>query len=334
MIEDVVKNITDKHWEDLSKKKNVKYFSGTLKPRVKNDGTEHPEEMCFRIYVEKKEDIKALDIKDIIPRMIDEIPTDVYPIGKIKALGHTCGCQQRPVTIGCSAMNYQGTGCTLGGFGKNNKEGEEEFVGVICNNHCGARENKASKGESYLYPSPYDGGDIILDKIAEHWRHVELKFNEFECSYREFFHKLFRLGKKQVTNRVDISFERLTISEDNISLLVKDIGEIKGKRRGNIGELAHKHGRTTCYTKDGKLIDNDWYGTVQYGRGMIFFGPCGLIEKDGFCDGGDSSSMILWMLDDYMGGFLFAGSSTHTIFCHWDFVEEDLEVEILTGKGD
>jgi len=249
----------------------------------------------------------------------------------MKALPFTCGCSHRPVTIGCSAMNYQGTACTLGGFAKNKKSGEIEFIGSLANCHCGARENKASKGEAYLYPSPRDGGTAI-DKIAELWRFVPLPFNDYECPYRNFLHNIKKWFTKQTTGRVDICLLKLTIPESEITLEVKDIGLPKGKRRGTIGELAHKHGRTTCYTKDGKLMDNDWYGNVGYSRGVAMMGPCALFEGEGFSAGGDSSSMILWMNDNYMAGFLFAGSTTHTIGCHYDFVEEDLEVEIITSK--
>jgi len=354
MIDNVVQGIVDKHWKDLKKKKNVRYFSGTLKPKIR-DGKEYPDIQSFRIYVTEKVDLDDVKFhlgkkeklsycakklfkqstpfiyKDLIPATINNIPTDVVAIGEIKALPLTCGCTKRPVTIGCSAMNYQGTGCTLGGFGRNKKAGEEEFIGPLANNHCGARENKASKGEAYLYPSPTDGG-TASDKIAELWRYVPLPFNGYTCPYRNFLNKIKKIFTKQVTGRVDICLLKLTIPESEITLKVKDIGLPKGKRRGTIGELAHKHGRTTCYTKDAKLIDNDWYGSVQYSRGVIMMGPCPLFEGDGFSAGGDSSSMILWMNDNNIAGFLFAGSETHTIGCHYDFCEEDLEVEIITEE--
>lgn len=342
-MDKIVQALVAKYWKDLKKKKNVNSFSGTLRPKI-TDGKEDPSIMCFRVYVEKKvdkdKDPEAYEAlvknNDLVPSVLsvgkEEICTDVVEIGKIKAL--VCGCPNRPVTPGCSAMNYNpaATACTLGGFGKSTKEGEENIAGVICNNHCGARENKASVGEPYSYPSKLDGGDASKI-IAEHLRHVEIKFSEFTCPFRSFFHKIYRMFVEAPTNSVDISFEKMIIPEEEITLAVQNIGIPKGKRRGTEGELAHKHGRTTCYTTDGKLIDNDWYGIVGYSRGVALMGPCGLLEKNGFSAGGDSSSMILWKSDNFCGGFLFAGSDTHTVFCHYDYVESALEVEILTENG-
>ncbi len=93
--------------------------------------------------------------------------------------------------------------------------------------------------------------------------------------------------------------------------------------------MAKKAGRTTGLTTGGMLIDNNWYGSVQYSRGIVQFGPCGLIAKNDFSAGGDSSSAIIWESDDNIAGLLFAGSGTHTIFCHYDRIEDLLQVEFI-----
>jgi len=329
-MEDIIQKVVKQYWKDIKKKKNVIGFSGSLKPKI-TDGKE-TDEKCFRVYVTKKDmSIKTTD-KDFIPKFLSlgnkEVCTDIIEIGEIKALGDVCRTRNRPIKAGCSFMNYLGTACTLGWFAKNKKEGEEEFIGIIANNHCCGRENKASKGEPDLYPSPYDGGKLT-DKVAEHWRHVNLSFNGFTCPFRNFFHRIYRVFVKTITNEVDASFERITIPLSDVLYEVFKIGEVKGKRRGNIGELVHKSGRTTGYTDKGKLIDNDWYGQVQYSRGIVFFGPCGLISGNNFSAGGDSSSAILFEKDDYIGGLLFAGSTSNTIYCHYDRVEYLLEVEFI-----
>jgi len=290
--------------------------------------------MCIRIYVTKKDmSIKSTD-KDFIPKFLslgnDEVCTDVVEIGEIKALS-TCRTRQRPIKAGCSAMNYLGSACTLGWFAKNKKKGEEEFTGIVANNHCCARENKASKGEAYLYPSPYDGG-MLSDKVAEHWRHVDIHFNDFTCPYRNFLRKFFTpFYIKQVVNEIDAGLELITIPLTDVLFEIFKIGKVKGKRRGTLGELMKKSGRTTGFTDKGNLIDNDWYGEIQYSRGTAQFGPCGLISKDNFSAGGDSSSAILTELDDCLVGLLFAGSESHTIYCHFDRVEDLLEVEFIVS---
>jgi len=289
--------------------------------------------MCFRVYVTKKDySIKSTD-KDYIPDFLSlgngEICTDVIEIGKIKAL-EVCRTRDRSIKAGCSAMNYLGSACSLGWFAKNKKKGEEEFTGIVANNHCCARENKASKGEAYLYPSPYDSGKSS-DKVAEHWRHINLIYNGYTCSYRNFFHRIRKPFIKESKNEIDAGLERIVIPLNDVLFEIFKIGKVKGKRRGIEGELMKKSGRTTGFTNKGTLIDNNWYGEVQYSRGTVSFGPCGLIAKDNFSAGGDSSSAILTELDDCLVGLLFAGSTSHTIYCHFDRVEDLLEIEFIVS---
>jgi hypothetical protein len=137
--------------------------------------------------------------------------------------------------------------------------------------------------------------------------------------------------RREVANPVDLGI--VSVKPENVKLEILGIGKVHGKRRGEIGEKAEKSGRTTCHTKAGKLIDNSWYGYVQYSRGSAYFGPCGLIVKSGFSAGGDSSSAIIWEKDKAFAGLLFAGSDTHTLFCHWDLIEEHGLVNIIGGES-
>jgi len=72
-------------WEKIRGKKNVVGYSKKLRRRIR-DGMEVEEEV-IRIYVSKKVDPSALDLKDLIPGEIDGIPTDVVEIGEMRALG-------------------------------------------------------------------------------------------------------------------------------------------------------------------------------------------------------------------------------------------------------
>lgn len=355
-MDKICEDIIKKHGKELSKKKNFAGWSGSLQYKIKN-GRTYERKKSFRVYVTVKEDLDKLSVKDIIPDSFkiddgldDEIDVDIIAIGVIRSLQkqgnqfsnpftkdeikalEVCRDRNRPIKSGCSAMNYQGSGCTLGWYAKNKKEGEDVFIGIIANNHCCSRENKASRGEPYLYPSPIDGG-TINDKVAEHWRHVDISFNGFNCAYRDLFHKIYRKFSKSAINEVDVGLEHITIPLWEVSMEVFKIGKIMGKRRGEIGELSHKTGRTTGYTKEAKLIDNDWFGSVQYSRGIAQFGPCLLLHGDNFSADGDSSSALVWMKDNYIAGLLFAGSSTHTVGCHWDRIEELLDVEIIVDNN-
>lgn len=330
---DTALTLIDKYGKELRKKRNVQGFSGTLKAKIK-DGKEIPDIQCFRVYVEKKEDIRCLSAKDVIPSSLStgnsDVCTDVVVVEKLYAIPPKSKgtSDNRPVIAGKSSAHRDCTACTFTICAINKKEGEEQFVGKLGNNHCDALENKAGKGDEIIYPSRYDGG-TIANTITTLWRYIEIKYNDFTCNYRNLFHKIYRVFVDAPYNRVDIAFSKFVIPLEEVEYKIDKIGPIKGKRRGEIGELAKKTGRTTGYTEGAKLIDNDYYGNVQYSRGIALFGPCALFEKQGFSAGGDSGSPIVWMKDDYLGAILFAGSDTHTIGCHWDFVEEELEVDII-----
>ena len=71
-------------WEKIKDKKNVVGYSKKFKKRIK-DGKKVDEEV-IRIYVSEKIDLVDLDLRDLIPREIDGVLTDVVEIGEIKAL--------------------------------------------------------------------------------------------------------------------------------------------------------------------------------------------------------------------------------------------------------
>lgn len=345
-------------WKKISYKKNVNGMSGKLQPKIKG-GVADPNRLCIRIYVDQKEELSALSMKDVIQPDIDGFETDVVPIGIIRALhpkkpgktkakrlkgkskdGKVYALNEqrkkfRPSPAGVSAIYKGGSACTLGYFAKDLKDGK---IVIIANNHCTCDENQLSPGHEYLQPSPRDGG-LDGDILGRLKRFVPLKdANDNGGSWLidliiRFLQWLLDLifGQRRLPsptyNKVDLGI--IDVDPKNIKLEILNIGKIKGKRRGEIGELLEKMGRTTGHTKDGPLIDNDWYGQIGYSNRTLYFGPCGLIEKEGYSDGGDSSSGEVLQIDKNIAGLLFAGSNTHTIFCHWDFIEELGNVEIL-----
>lgn len=124
-----------------------------------------------RVYVSKKVDTCDIKPQELIPLKVCvgnglEYEVDIVEIGEIKALDIATDTKPkksrkpkitpkvigeppvplslntkdryRPLLIGCSAMGvWDGcTACTLGGFAKNKVPGEEEFIGILANNHC------------------------------------------------------------------------------------------------------------------------------------------------------------------------------------------------------
>jgi hypothetical protein len=329
-LDKVVEAIYKKYWKELSKKKNVGYFSGTLKPKKINN-IEYHNRPCFKIYVTNKQPLSMLEEKDIIPKFLEvdgnlfgyytkkiKIETDVEDIGYIVALNNKK--KFRPIKGGISSMHYKGTACTLNGFFKDKKTNK---ILVASNNHCYALENKARKKDIILQPSPYDGG-TLKDKIGTLYKYVPIVFNEYKCLFRNFFHKILKIFKKEKINKVDIAFSTLEVKHEIKATYIRNA--YNGKRIPEIGEEVRKTGRTTELTR-GKIIDLDWYGYVTYSRGKAFFGDCILVE--GEAKGGDSGSPVFDKKGNYVGA-LFAGSNTHYIVCKFFNIEKEGEVELVT----
>jgi len=266
-----------------------------------------------------------LALTDIIPEEIEGIPTDVVEIGPIKALSLDPKKKYRPFLAGVSAMNYRGTACTLGLFARDREDGE---LVILANNHCVARENAAKIGEAYLQPSPYDGGTMD-DKIGELKRFVPLRYASYHCPFRSFFGLRNWWRKRDPPeNVVDLGIVGSISAEPKVEIL--NIGKVYGKRDPEAGDVVKKCGRTTGLTRGGHVIGVHWSGSVQYGRGEVWFTDCAIIRKEGFSAGGDSSSGIV--TDEAKAkvlGLLFAGSDTHTIFCKLSNIEAYGNVDVV-----
>lgn len=312
-------------------KANVIGWSHDLVPKQKK-GKFLKTKKSIRVYVEKKVEISNLDIKNIIPSALEigneTIDVDVVVIGKVKALDVLD--RIRPICGGISAMSHyeDATACTLGYFGESTLPEEEGLVGIICNNHCGAKENTLPKGSPYTQPSKLDGGVLNTDVVAHLHRFVELKFVSFECRYRNALHKIYRAFNGIELNRCDNAF-MTPIDVEYLKALYK-IGEIKYKREARMGDIAMKCGRTTDLTKGAECIDVNATINVQYSRGFCMFEDVVIFQGEGFCAGGDSSSFIVLQdKPDTIINELFAGSDTSTIGIKLRNIEKELQVKLL-----
>jgi len=334
-------DIIKKHWSKIKKKENVVGHSGNLVPRWV-DGKEEEGTKVVRVYVQEKKPKSQLREKDVIPDKLEGEEVDVFYLGGIpKAQGQyedEVKGRFRPIPCGVSAMGVwrNSTACTQGGFAKNKKRGEEEFIGMLANNHCCANENKAIPGIKYIQPSPYDGGSYNHDAVALLHRFVELGFESFSCPYRNAAHSIYRaLNGETKPNLVDIGLLK-PIEGIVIDLDVYKVGMLKGKREAIYHDKVAKVGRTTGLTDHGKVIDVDFNGNVSYSRGTIPFTDCVLVYGNKFSQGGDSSSLTFTVNGDSeeladrdlnIIGNLFAGTNITSIICKQSNVEKLLEVE-------
>lgn len=315
--------------KQVKDKKNVIGIEEELVPRER-EGKFCPEELVLRVYVDKKQEIGFLRPEDVVPPVFEGVGTDVVEIGKIKAFSLDPKKKYRPFPAGVSAMNYQGTACTHGYFAIDKEDGG---LVILCNCHCGARENKAKIGEAYLQPSPYDGG-LMKDKIGELKRFVPLQYEAYACPFRSLF-GLRNWWRKRNTAENIVDLAVIKITEGDPLLEILNIGKIYGKRDPKVGDICQKCGRTTGLTKDGEVIGTKWSGRVSYSRGTCYFKDCAIIRKDNFSAGGDSSSgIIVGMIEQkpVFLGLLFAGSDSHTIFCKLSNIEKLGTVEVYESE--
>jgi len=101
-----------KIWNELKVKQNVNGISQVIQKKIiEGRTTDTP---CIRVYVTKKKPLDQLSLHDEIPKMIDDIRTDVVEIGEIKILQVDKTAKRRPVDIGISVGHWQITAGSLG----------------------------------------------------------------------------------------------------------------------------------------------------------------------------------------------------------------------------
>jgi len=327
-----------KLFEKVRGKANVIGYSNTLKPRIRG-GKVIEGEQCFRVYVSRKLPISMLRAEDVIPREVDGVPVDVVEIGVISAppRGEMKPAslppkitKQRPLVAGVSIGHYKITAGTLGWYVESNGN-----IYMLSNNHVFADENKAKIGDPIVQQGMYDiynkedWEQYICGKL---YKFIPISFNEYACPYRRTVVNILRrlkLIKRAEPNKVDCAIAEILVPYElkfiDIDTPVQGVNyDLK------LNDKVQKTGRTTCWTRDGVVVDLDWRGYVQYSRGYAWFEDQILIHKEGFSDGGDSGSLIM---DENFNavGLLFAGSETHTVANKIKNVEDTLEVKIVKG---
>jgi len=345
-----IDEIKKKYESELLKKKNVVGVMTAFKIE-KGHKTKTSSITCL---VEKKIPMMKLEAKDIIPKEIDGVFTDVIEVGEIKALIHIPFIDDvnndslidrksriRPAPMGTSGGHYKITAGT---------NGELLLIdGDICigtNNHVAALSNHAELGDPYLQPGSHDGGKLPNDLIGYLYKYEPINFvgTPSKCKVAGtivnmcnlvamVFGRKTRLNafysKNNVPNLVDAAAV-IVINQKDILTKILNIGIPKGVGKAHIDTLVQKSGRTTGHTKEALVTSIDATINVSYGEGkMALFTDQILISKPGFSAGGDSGSLVL-----NMGGFavgkLFAGSDQVTIANHIDDYLKALDATLIT----
>ena len=299
-------------------------------------------ELSLVVSVTRKATPSALTAKDMVPRVLDGVKTDVVETGVLRAFercpepaeGLGPRDRWRPVVPpGVTIGHYR---ITAGTFGCLVRRGEERFI--LSNNHVLADVNAGQQGDAILQPGPSDGGTAD-DRIATLADYIPLDFGTApaECPIAEFSaallnfvagafgssHQLQATKQTAGVNRVDAALAH-PLSPDIVSNEILYIGAPAGVGMATLGTEVQKTGRTTGHTQD-VITQIDATMRIQYGSQSALF--TGQLVAGAMSQPGDSGSAVLDM-DKRVVGLLFAGSDVITIINPIDEVFTALNVEL------
>lgn len=321
------------HERELLKKKNV--VSVGLGRKFK-DG-KPTDKICIVVGVSKKENVTHLHKESIIPSKLQDVETDVFELGEIKAQNDEDidpKARIRPVRPGVSIGHKDISAGTFGCVVY--KEGVPY---ILSNNHVIANSNNANIGDPIYQPGPHDGGSQN-DKVAELINFVPIVFegevpppspeppteppdNKPKCPIASFVTKILNSVAKRLksdTVVVPVKINPLTTDNEIDGAIAKPteqisnniilIGVPNGIKNAEIDLPVKKYGRTTGFTV-GTIVQIGTTVNVGYGDGKTatFVNQ---IVTSGMSQGGDSGSLVLTE-DNKAVGLLFAGSAQATI---------------------
>lgn len=279
------------------------------------------DERCVVVYVEHKRPESELRRRDVVPKEIEGVRTDVVQTGRFRSLvlmappAVSRTSRVRPAPGGVSVAHERVTAGTLGCVARRLGGGPV----ILSNNHVLANANDARRGDPVLQPSPADGGRAE-DAIARLADFVPITFAETDPGRlgRALERALgpllaaFGLGLRRLptgrTNLVDAAVAE-PLDPGGVDPEILGIGHVRGIAEAEIGMRVKKSGRTTGVTS-GRVVAVDGVVRVDYGGRTAVFRQ--QIVSDIGSRGGDSGSLV--MDDDRRAvGLLFAGSDVSTL---------------------
>lgn len=329
----MIRKVLRKHEQKLKKKANV---VGTWIGFKMTNGVQ-TDVLSIIVAVTKKTPLGYLAKKDIVPKFIDDEPTDVFEAGIITAPPPRKNSIKTPNTPRAMLLKRERTDrwprpnippgvsisheeVTSGTFGC--VVYRDGFPCILSNNHVIANSNKAQINDQTIQPGTYYDGQLTQDMIA---RLADFVFINFETQEGCIGSPIKFFSKKQEENLVDAAISK-AINEEILSCEILDIGEPEGLNLDAGLELPlQKSGATTEKTTD-KIIGLNASLRVSYGNGLI--APYrGQIIAGAMCAGGDSGSIVLDM-NRKIVGLLFAGSETTTVINPIEHVFDLLKIHL------
>ena len=286
------------------------------------------DELSVVVNVAQKVSRTQLTKRDLIPRTIENVRTDVVATGLMQAFEASPRSQQqsrmRPIAPGVSLSHAKVTAGTFGCLVR-----RDDQIFMLSNNHVLADSNEAQLGDLILQPGQTDGG-LPEDVVAELAEFIPLRFAPPASSTVEEpagCNVLAALiaDAHSTTNEVDAALARPRTS-DLVKPDIIAIGRPLGSREADLGSFVKKTGRTTGYT-EGRIVQIDVTISVMYnGRPATFSGQ---MMAGPMSAPGDSGSAVL-DAENYVVGLLYAGSNTNTLITPIGKVLQALGVTVVT----
>lgn len=288
---------------------------------------------------------EALPASELVPPMVDGVPTDVVPTGPIFAFQSPTS-RFRPAPGGVSLGHVGITAGTLGCLVRKNGR-----LYILSNNHVIANSNDAAIGDPILQPGPTDGGRDPGDRIGRLSEWVPIQFDNgggggggggSPCAIASAAAGILnvvaavagsstrlrpvRVGAAPAAaaNLVDCAIAE-PLDQAEVSSEILQIGTIAGLAEGTLGMSIKKSGRTTGLTT-GTIQQIDVTVQVSYGPGRVATFVDQLLAGP-MSQGGDSGSAVLNDANQLVG-LLFAGSINTTIMNRIQNVYEALQVSL------
>ncbi len=308
----------------------------------KETGGKKTADLSLSVLVKEKVDLQNLAKKEIVPKMVDGIPTDVIRVGKVVAYQLPTG-RLRPAPPGASIGHYA---ITAGTFGAVVRDATTNELLILSNNHVLANSNDAHQGDAIIQPGAADGGREPQDRIADLLRFVTIQYKDgggdgdgggSQCPIARFIASLlnsFAKASGSQTRMVPVAGALINIVDAAVAKPWQDsaisdetlkIGKVSGTTEATIGMAVKKSGRTTGLTQ-GSITIVDATIEVGYGGNRTATYEHQLLSND-MSDPGDSGSLLVDS-ENRAVGLLFAGSDEVTVFNPIDAVLSALNIKI------
>ncbi|SDD42898.1 S1 family peptidase [Sporomusa acidovorans] len=294
---------------------------------------------ALTVLVRKKFKPASLRGDTIVPKVIEDVPTDIIEVGDIQLLQDRLQFR-RPAQPGISLSHYRVSAGTFGAVVKDKDTGK---LLILSNNHVLANisngnDDRANIGDPIIQPGIFDGGRLENDTFAHLWRFVPVhrEVDSPHCKIAQKFEtilnkciqifrpeyqvRVFRESKK--LNFVDCAVA-MPLNPQDINAEILDLGTVAGIKEATLGLVVKKSGRTTGVTTSQILATNVTFKVSmnhhEYGifTDQILAGPMSMP--------GDSGSLVLTN-DNFAVGLLFAGSEQATMLNKIGHVLEQLDI--------